>query len=129
MSVYTLGPVALWLGLALAIYGAAVGHVGGWKRDPRLGDAAIGAVFGTSACVVLAYALLTAAFVTDQFQFSFVATNASRAMPVWYKAAAVWGGMAGSMLLWALILAGYSTAAMLVTRRRLPGSRPTRHRC
>jgi cytochrome c-type biogenesis protein CcmF len=101
-----------------------IGHLGGWKRDPRMANAAIGAVFGTSACVVLAYALLTAAFVTDQFQFSFVATNASRAMPVWYKAAAVWGGMAGSMLLWALILAGYSTAAMLVTRNRLPRLAP-----
>ena len=124
MSVYALGPVALWVGLALALYGAVIGHVGGWRRDPRLAGAAVGAVFGTSACVVLAYALLTAAFVTDQFQFSFVATNASRAMPVWYKAAAVWGGMAGSMLLWALILAGYSTAAMLATRRRLPRLAP-----
>ena len=124
MSVYALGPVALWVGLALALYGAVVGHVGGWRRDPRLSEAAVGAVFGTAACVALAYALLTAAFVTDQFQFSFVATNASRAMPVWYKAAAVWGGMAGSMLLWALILAGYSTAAMLATRRRLPRLAP-----
>jgi cytochrome c-type biogenesis protein CcmF len=124
MSIYALGPVALWLGLGLAIYGTVIGHLGGRRRDPRMADAAVGAVFGCSACVLLAYVLLTAAFVTDQFQFSFVATNASRAMPVWYKAAAVWGGMAGSMLLWALILAGYSTAAMLATRRRLPRLAP-----
>ena len=124
MSVYALGPIALWVGLALALYGAVVGHVGGWRRDPRLSEAAVGAVFGASGCVALAYALLTAAFVTDQFQFSFVATNASRAMPVWYKAAAVWGGMAGSMLLWALILAGYSSAAMIATRHRLPRLTP-----
>lgn len=124
MSIYALGPVALWVGLGLALYGAVVGHLGGVRRDARLAGAAIGAVFGVSACVALAYALLTAAFVTDQFQFSFVATNASRAMPVWYKAAAVWGGMAGSMLLWALILAGYSSAAMLLTRNRLPRLAP-----
>jgi cytochrome c-type biogenesis protein CcmF len=124
MSIYALGPVALWLGLGLAIYGTVIGHLGGRRRDPRMADAAVGAVFGCSACVLLAYVLLTAAFVTDQFQYSFVATNASRAMPVWYKAAAVWGGMAGSMLLWALILAGYSTAAMLATRRRLPRLTP-----
>jgi len=124
VNVYALGPVALWVGLALALYGAVIGHLGGLRRNPRMVDAAVGAVYGTSACVVLAYALLTAAFVTDQFQFSFVATNASRAMPVWYKAAAVWGGMAGSMLLWALILAGYSTAAIRVTRHRLPRLAP-----
>ena len=124
MSIYALGPVALWVALGLALYGAVIGHLGGVRRDARLAGAAVGAVYGTSACVVLAYALLTAAFVTDQFQYSFVATNASRAMPVWYKAAAVWGGMAGSMLLWALILAGYSTAAMLATRHRLPRLAP-----
>lgn len=124
MSIYALGPIALWVGLGLALYGAVVGHLGGIRRDSRMAGAAVGAVYGTSACVVLAYALLTAAFVTDQFQYSFVATNASRAMPVWYKAAAVWGGMAGSMLLWALILAGYSTAAMIATRHRLPRLAP-----
>ncbi|HUP18861.1 MAG TPA: heme lyase CcmF/NrfE family subunit [Gemmatimonadota bacterium] len=120
MSVYALGPLALWIGLALALYGAVVGHLGGIRKDARMADAAVGAVFGVSACVALAYTLLTAAFVTDQFQFSYVASNASRAMPVWYKAAAVWGGMEGSMLLWALILAGYSTAAMLALRHRQP---------
>ncbi|HEU4463706.1 MAG TPA: heme lyase NrfEFG subunit NrfE, partial [Gemmatimonadota bacterium] len=73
MSIYALGPIALWVGLALALYGAVVGHVGGWRRDSRLSEAAVGAVFGTSACVALAYVLLTAAFVTDQFQYSFVA--------------------------------------------------------
>ncbi|MDX1661620.1 MAG: heme lyase CcmF/NrfE family subunit, partial [Gemmatimonadota bacterium] len=83
-----------------------------------------GSVYGTAACVALAYALLTAAFLNDQFQFTYVASNASRAMPGWYKAAAVWGGMEGSMLLWALILAGYSAAAMWIHRNRQPNLIP-----
>lgn len=120
MSVYALGPVALWVALGLAVYGAVVGHVGGRRRDQRMIDAAIGSVYGTAACVALAYVLLTVAFVTDRFELSYVASNASRAMPGWYKAAAVWGGMEGSMLLWALILGGYSTAAMVVNRHRHP---------
>lgn len=120
MSVYALGPLALWVGLAIALYGAVAGYVGGLRDDRRLSEAAVGAVFGASLCVVLAYALLTAAFLNDEFRFAYVAGRASRAMPVWYKAAAVWGGMAGSMLLWALVLAGYSTLAMLVHRKRHP---------
>lgn len=124
MNFYALGPVALWLGLGLALYGAVLGHFGGWRRDQRLIDAAVGSVFGSAACVALAYVVLTAAFLNDQFQFAYVAANASRAMPGWYKAAAVWGGMEGSMLLWALILAGYSTAAMLATRHRNPNLLP-----
>lgn len=120
MNVYALGPVALWVGLGLALYGMVTGIVGGRRRDPRMIDAAVGSVYGTAACVAVAYLLLTSAFLTDQFQLEYVASNASRAMPGWYKAAAVWGGMAGSMLLWALILAGYSTAAMWIHRNRQP---------
>ena len=44
MSVYALGPLALWIALALAAYGAVLGHVAGHRRDPRLADSAIGSV-------------------------------------------------------------------------------------
>ena len=120
MTVYAIGPLALWTALALALYGAVLGHVGGRRRDSRLIDAAVGSVYGAAACVAFAYALLTVAFVTDEFRLAYVATHASRAMPPWYKAAAVWGGMEGSMLLWALILAGYASAAVAIHRRRQP---------
>jgi cytochrome c-type biogenesis protein CcmF len=124
MSIYLLGEVALWMGLGLALYGAVLGHVGGKRGDPRVIDAALGSVFGTAACVAFAYLLLTAGFLNDEFRLAYVADNASRAMPPWYKMTAVWGGMEGSMLLWALILAGYSTAAVWIHRRRQPELAP-----
>jgi cytochrome c-type biogenesis protein CcmF len=125
VSLFALGPVALWLALALALYGAVIGHVAARRRDPRLADATIGSVWGTTLCVTLAYVLLTIAFLQDRFELAYVAGHASRAMPPWYKAAAVWGGMEGSMLLWALILGGYASAAMLVHRRRHPHLAPS----
>ncbi|MDX1624078.1 MAG: heme lyase NrfEFG subunit NrfE, partial [Gemmatimonadota bacterium] len=73
MSVYALGPIALGVGLALAAYGAVLGFLGGRRDDPKMVDAAVGSVYGSAACVALAYLLLTAAFLTDQFQFSYVA--------------------------------------------------------
>ncbi|HET9581958.1 MAG TPA: heme lyase CcmF/NrfE family subunit [Gemmatimonadota bacterium] len=118
MSVYRLGEIALWVGLGLALYGAVLGHVAGRRRDPRLAESAMRSVFGTAVCVAFAYLLLTLGFLNDEFRLSYVADNASRAMPAWYKMTAVWGGMEGSMLLWALILAGYSTAAVWIHRRR-----------
>jgi cytochrome c-type biogenesis protein CcmF len=124
VSVYRLGELALWVGLGLALYGAVLGHVGGKRRDPRLVESALRSVFGTAVCVAFAYLLLTLGFLNDEFQLAYVADNASRAMPLWYKATAVWGGMEGSMLLWALILAGYSTAAVWVHRRRQPELAP-----
>ncbi|MFN2383700.1 MAG: heme lyase CcmF/NrfE family subunit [Gemmatimonadota bacterium] len=120
MSVYALGPLALWVAFGLAAYGIVVGHLGGRRRDARLTDAAVGAVYGVAICVALAYGLLTAAFLADRFELAYVAGHASRAMPPWYKATAVWGGMEGSMLLWALILSGYAAAAVFSTRRRQP---------
>jgi cytochrome c-type biogenesis protein CcmF len=124
VSVYRLGELALWVGLGLALYGAVLGHVGGKRRDPRLVESALRSVFGTAVCVAFAYLLLTMGFLNDQFQLAYVADNASRAMPPWYKMTAVWGGMEGSMLLWALILAGYSTAAVWVHRGRQPELAP-----
>jgi cytochrome c-type biogenesis protein CcmF len=124
VSVYRLGELALWVGLGLALYGAFVGHVGGKRRDPRLIESALRSVFGTAICVAFAYLLLTLGFLNDEFRLAYVADNASRAMPPWYKLTAVWGGMEGSMLLWALILAGYSTAAVWVHRRRQPDLAP-----
>ncbi len=115
-----LGPLALWLGLGIALYGAVLGHVGGRRRDPRLSDAAIGSVWGTAACVTLAYAILTLSFLQDRFDLAYVAGHSSRDMPPWYKVTAVWGGMEGSMLLWAVILGGYASVAMLIHRRRHP---------
>ena len=124
MSVYRLGELALWVGLGLSLYGAILGHVGGKRRDIRLVESATRSVFGTAICVAFAYLLLTLGFLNDQFRLAYVADNASRAMPPWYKMTAVWGGMEGSMLLWALILAGYSTAAVWVHRRRQPELAP-----
>ena len=124
MSVYRLGELALWVGLGLALYGAILGHVGGKRRDPRLVESALRSVFGTALCVAFAYLLLTLGFLNDEFRLAYVAENASRAMPAWYKMTAVWGGMEGSMLLWALILAGYSTAAVWVHRRQQPELAP-----
>lgn len=120
MSLYWFGPIALVLGLGLSLYGIGVGMVAGRRRDPRLIESTIGTVYGSALCVAFAYVLLTYAFVTDEFRLAYVANNASTAMPTWYKAAAVWGGMEGSMLLWALILAGYAVAAITVQRRRNP---------
>ena len=44
--------------------------------------------------------------------------NHSGALPVFYKFSALWGGQAGSLLFWLLILSGFSVAAAFFNRRR-----------
>nr|BFE89467.1 hypothetical protein GCM10020185_00030 [Pseudomonas brassicacearum subsp. brassicacearum] len=49
----------------------------------------------------------------------YVASNSNSALPWYYKFSAVWGAHEGSLLLWALILAGW-TFAVSVFSRQLP---------
>src|SRR5690606_18590135 len=71
------------------------------------------------AFLAFAFACLTHAFMTDNFSAAYVATNSNSALPWYYKFSAVWGAHEGSLLLWALILGGW-TFAVSVFSRQLP---------
>lgn len=71
--------------------------------------------------VTLAYICLTLAFVWDDFTVSVVARQSNSLLPLHYKFTALWGGHEGSLLLWALILAGW-TVAVALTGRHIPVS-------
>ena len=57
------------------------------------------------AFVAVAFAALTACYVTSDFSVANVFENSHSAMPLVYKFTSVWGNHEGSMLLWVLILA------------------------
>ena len=69
--------------------------------------------------VVVAYACLTEAFVRNDFSVLYVAEHSNSALPLMYRVAAVWGGHEGSILLWILMLAGW-TFAVATFSRHLP---------
>ena len=70
--------------------------------------------------VMAAYLALTYAFVDNDFSVRYVAANSNSALPLIYRLAAVWGGHEGSMLLWTLMLACWSLAVALFSRRLPP---------
>jgi cytochrome c-type biogenesis protein CcmF len=69
------------------------------------------------AIVVGSTALLTA-LVNSDFQNAYVASYTERALPLGYKIAAFWAGQEGSLLFWALLLAGMSAVAVYGFRNR-----------
>jgi len=97
---------------ALPLVGAARGYL------PWIGLARPAAV-AQCLLVLAAYASLTMAFVDNDFSVRYVAANSNSALPLIYRLAAVWGGHEGSMLLWTLMLAGWSLA-VAVGSRTLP---------
>lgn len=60
------------------------------------------------AVASLSLILLAYLFISDQFQFHYVASHSNTALPLFFKIAAVWGGHEGSMLFWVFTLALWS---------------------
>ena len=66
--------------------------------------------------VALAFGTLAYCFVSNDFSVANVATNSNSRLPMQYRFAATWGSHEGSMLLWTLMLAGWTFAVSLFSR-------------
>ena len=67
-------------------------------------------VLGIAAGAVLAMGALEVALLSDDFSIEYVARNSSAATPTIFKAASAWAALEGSIVLWGLVLAGYTFA-------------------
>src|SRR6476469_4628420 len=114
-----LGPFALVLALLLAFVQCTLPLYGAWRNNPALIALARPIAAGQCVFVVLAFAILTYAFLTQDFSVAYVAQNSNSALPWYYRFPAVWGAHEGSLLLWILILNVW-TVAVAAFSRRLP---------
>ncbi|TBU74558.1 heme lyase CcmF/NrfE family subunit [Phytopseudomonas daroniae] len=114
-----LGHLAMILALCLALVQATLPLIGAWRGDRQWMSLAQPAAWGQFAFLSFAFACLTYAFMTDDFSVAYVAQNSNTALPWYYKFSAVWGAHEGSLLLWALILGGW-TFAVAIFSRQLP---------
>src|SRR2546425_6485375 len=112
-----LGRAALVTSLLLLVYALVAGSLAAWKGRRRLAESAQNALLGSFAATVVASAVLLAALARHDFSFQYVADHTSRELPLGYTLTAFWGGQEGSLLLWLLVLTGYSVAAVLTARR------------
>ena len=63
--------------------------------------------------LLAAFIILTHAFLTNDFSVAYVAQNSNTALPLAYRLSAVWGAHEGSLLLWVLILSGWTYAVTI----------------
>ena len=122
-----LGSMALALALLLSLYGVAASVLGARRNVPELVASGRNALFVVAGLVLLAALTLWQALLTDQFQLEYVATHTERNLPLLYKLSALWGGQAGSLTLWTLILCGYAVAAAIYFRHQQGAMRPYVH--
>jgi cytochrome c-type biogenesis protein CcmF len=113
------GAICLAAALAICLYGIGASLYG--ARSGRRDYVASGrrAVYALAGVLAVAMAILQAAFVRSDFSFELVATHSSSTTPLFYRLTAVWSSQEGSLLLWVLLLALWSSAILFLTRRRL----------
>ena len=107
------GHAAAIVTLVLSVLLAAVGLVGGARRDPVLLRLASSLAVGQWTFAAIAFGLLVTAFVQDDFSVAYIAENSNSLLPWYFKVSAVWGAHEGSFLLWILIMATWLLAVAL----------------
>ncbi|MBA2474652.1 MAG: heme lyase CcmF/NrfE family subunit, partial [Actinobacteria bacterium] len=112
-----LGRAALILSLGLALYALVAGGYAARARRRRLARSAQNALLAAFASTALASLVLVSALLRHDFGFVAVAQTTSSDLPTAYTLSAFWGGQEGSLLLWLLVLTGYSAAAVALGRR------------
>jgi cytochrome c-type biogenesis protein CcmF len=110
--VILVGELALWVALLMGAWAATTSFAGGALGREDLVASGRRGLYATTAMMILASIGLWTALLTHDFSLKYVASNTSANMPKVYIFAAFWGGQAGSMLFWALILSVYSAIAI-----------------
>ena len=89
---------------------------GSFKANANYLAIAKPATFGMWLFMVISFACLVYAFVTDDFSVRYVVLTSNSQLPLLYKVSAVWGAHEGSLLLWGMILSTWAMAVSLFSR-------------
>ena len=118
------GSFALIIAFLAAVYSFAAGIAGAITRRPLLTRSARHAGLVVFGLVTLAVASLEYFFFTDNFSLAYVAAHSNRALPAFYKFAALWAGQEGSLLFWSWLLSTYVFLALFINRNKHPELMP-----
>lgn len=115
-----LGRFSLLGALVLALYALAAAALGARARRPEVVRSASRALVAVAVLEGVAAAVLWTALGTRDYTFQYVVSHVSDAQPLLYDLTSFWGGMEGSLLLWALLLSGYTLLALRSVGRQRP---------
>jgi cytochrome c-type biogenesis protein CcmF len=115
----TLGTAGVAIGLAASVLGALTVGYGLWKDRPELRKTASTYALVIGGSVLLAVFAMERALITRDFTVQYVADNGSSRTPALFNVATLWAALEGSILLWALVLAGYLLLVVWKFRDRL----------
>lgn len=112
-----IGSILLCLALGIAVLLSFYPLWGVARNDSRLMASSRPLAWLLFLCVTGAFLVLVNAFVVNDFSVTYVANNSNTLLPVWYRVAATWGAHEGSLLLWVLLMSGWTFAVALCSYR------------
>lgn len=112
-----LGNFALILAMLLALIQGTLPIIGASRGIPSWMALARPVVQGQFVFISIAFGCLAYSFVSNDFSVLNVASNSNSELPLHFRFAATWGSHEGSLLLWALLLAGWSVAVSVFSRQ------------
>lgn len=114
-----LGTAGVVLGLLGALFGIVTLAVGLVRRRPsvvRSGRLYAYMILGGGVLMTVA---MQVALLTDDFTVRFVHDTSSTKTPLLFKVATMWAALEGSLVLWALILSGFTAVVAWRYRDRI----------
>ena len=112
------GQLTLLLTLVVAVYAGVVSAVGARHRQRRLIHSGIYAAYGAAALMTLGSMVIFFAIMSNDYSIKYVHHYSDATMPWYYKVTSYWGGLDGSMMFWAWLLALFAAIAIFVNRER-----------
>ena len=115
----TLGSLGITVAFASVVFGMVTMAAGLRRRDERL--LGLGRTYAWVSLLgaLVAFGFMERALITRDFSLAYVAQVGSSRTPALYNFAALWSALEGSILLWALILSGYSVVVVEKFRKKL----------
>lgn len=108
-----LGNLSIILALCLSIFQSSVPWIGVYYNDRRWMRLSHPVIRAHFLCLLIAFTILAYSFISNNFSVSYVANNSSITLPWYYRLSAVWGAHEGSLLLWTLILSGWTLSVSI----------------
>jgi cytochrome c-type biogenesis protein CcmF len=112
-----LGHFALILALAMAMAQSVLPLIGAQTGNVAWMSLARPSARGQFVFVAVAYGCLTYAFTNNDFSVLLAAQHSNSTLPLIYRITAVWGNHEGSILLWSLILSGWTLAVSIFSKQ------------
>lgn len=115
----TIGRALLLVGIVGSLFGAIAAISSARTREASVTKLISRFAVLNAVAAVGAFASMEYAMITRDFSLAYVQKVGSTATPALYNFAAVWSALEGSLLMWVLILAGYTVAVSFWLRKKM----------